>query len=194
MYIPNDKDGSIFIIGNSDDKDDIQELIKSEDIVVRFNKPNPSCSLKADVLFVANGIGMVIHQDQIYNGLLKPDCKVIWRYHLKDVLASKFQKISLMRKLRYLLLFDRFKKMNQLTKYEQVTLNFKIYETCFELLNAIPSSGFLAVYLYASLYADRKIYLHNFTYTGWLDHNWEGEKLIIERLAREDRVILLDPK
>lgn len=191
MYIPNHKKGAIFIIGNSEELSDISSLLSPEDVVIRFNAPNPTCGLKADVLFVANGPTMVIRREKIFNGLLHKNAKILWRYDPKDILSARFQEVSWSRRVRYFLFLNWFKKKNTFDRYEQVIFNPKIYEECVNLVDAMPSSGFLAAYLYSRLYPSRQIYLHNFTFSGWDGHNWKREEEIISSFAREGIISFL---
>lgn len=191
MYIPRDKSGAIIIVGNSEEAESIKKEINAEDIIVRFNKPNPSCKLKADILFVANGPQMVARRQILFNGLLSPHAKIVWRYKWQDIILNRFEKIPLSRKLRYVLFFNFFKKINQFNRYDQVVLNSSIYEQCQQLTIDMPSSGFLAIYLYVTQYPNRDIYLHNFTYLGWSGHNWKREKEIINTWIKEKKIALI---
>lgn len=167
MYLPSDKSGSIFIIGNSEEQYDIAHLITKDDVVVRFNSPNSSSSLKADVLFVANSPDMIIGRDIIEEGFLKENSIIVWRYFISDMFFSRYQKVSLSKKLKYRFFFNFFKKKNKLNSYKQLHFPRYMQQDCKDLLRCMASTGFLTIHLYLNLYPERKIYLHNFTFSGW---------------------------
>lgn len=191
MYLPKSKTGSIFIIGNSEEKYDISYLIRKDDVVIRFNSPNKTSPLKADVLFVANSSDMVIGRDIINDSSLIDNAIVIWRYYISDMFFSRYQSISFSRKLKYILFFDQFKKLNKFDLYRQLYYPRDLQQCCSNIIGSLPSTGFLAIYLYLNLYPERKIYLHNFTFSGWKGHNWESEKKYIDALVKSKKIILL---
>lgn len=179
----------IFIIGNADNTAPIENHIKEDDFIVRFNKPNESCPLKADCLFVANGAVVIARRTHIFNQMLKENCHVIWRYTLKDIFFAKYEKISLDRRLRALLFFSSFKKINHLTQCAESYLDEDIQQTCTDLVgNDIPSSGFLAIYLFKQQYPHIPIYIHNFTFEGWSGHNWSKEETIVNEWIQHQQI------
>lgn len=192
MYLPKDKTGSIFIIGNSEERRDISQLIRKEDVVVRFNSPNITSSLKADVLFIANSSDMILNKDLIDSTTLTNTSIIVWRYHISDMIFSRYQPISLSKKLKYNLFFNSFKRNNNLNLYRQVYFPRGIQKDCISLLGCIASTGFLAIYLYMNLYPEKKIYLHNFTFSGWEGHNWDSEKKYVDFLVKIKKLILLN--
>lgn len=191
MYLPSDKSGSIFIIGNSEEQYEISHLVTKDDVVVRFNNPNSSSSLKADVLFIANSPNMVIGKDIIDDTLLKYNALIVWRYSLLDMIFSHYQAVSLSKKIKYGLLFNLFKKKNKLDSYKQQYFPRYLQKDCTETLRCMASTGFLAIYLYLNLYPERKIYLHNFTFSGWSGHCWEREKEYVGALIKSGKLNLL---
>lgn len=191
IYLPKNKTGDIFIVGNSDEKNDISHLITAQDIVVRFNQPNSSCRLMADVLFVANNPKLIVHLTPINNGLLANNCLIIWRHTIKELLFSSSDNISLSRKLRYPLYFPLFRWKNGLNNYPQYYLPKSIAQECLEITEPSPSTGFIATYFYSKLFPERKIYLHNFTFEGWDGHNWSLEAQYIKKKFREKALVIL---
>ena len=181
----------IFIIGNAENATSIEDFIDQDDFIVRFNKPNKSCSLKADCLFIANGAVVIARRTYIFNHMIKEDCHIIWRYTLKDIFFSKYEKISLSRRLRALLFFSAFKQVNHLTNHPATYLNDKIQEACTDLVkNDIPSSGFIAIYLFKTLYPHIPIYIHNFTFQGWIGHNWGKEEALVNEWLTHKEIFL----
>lgn len=181
----------IFIIGNSDNQVTIDSLIDHDDFIIRFNRPNPSCRLKADLLFIANGAVVVARRTMLFNDMLKKNCTILWRYTLRDIMSQKYEKISLSRRLRYLLFLKLFKKKNHLDHRPALFVPQEIQDYCTELLAPdIPSSGFLAIYLFKQLFPQIPIYIHNFTFEGWHNHNWKGEKEFVEEWLNAQKINL----
>lgn len=50
----------------------LPKKISEDDIVIRFNSPNPCCTLMADWVFVANGYNQIRHLN-IDHQMFKPD-------------------------------------------------------------------------------------------------------------------------
>lgn len=190
-YLPGNKSGDIFIIGNSEERKDISHLITEQDIVVRFNQPNPSCNLVADVLFISNNAKLIVHLTSINNGLLSKEGLIIWRHTVSELLLSRFENPSFSRKLRYPFYFPIFRWKNGFNKYPQQYLPISIYRECINITTQLPSSGFIAAYLYSNYFPDRKIYLHNFTFEGWDGHNWSLEAEYIQRKTESNELIIL---
>lgn len=182
----------IIIIGNANNTVPIEEFIDTKkDFIVRFNMPNRTCPVKANCLFVANGPVVIARRTNIFNGMLENNCHIIWRYTLKDILTSKYEKISLSRKFRALLFFNTFKKKNRLNQYSSSTLNKNIQQECTNLVdNYIPSSGFLTIYFFKKNYPHIPLYIHNFTFQGWDGHNWNKEKRIISEWLHTRQIFL----
>ncbi|MHC5225200.1 hypothetical protein [Ignatzschineria sp. LJL83] len=192
MYLPKHKTGSIFIVGNSEEKHDISHFIKEEDVVVRFNLPNITSSLIADILFIANSSDMVSGNNYISAFCLKENTIVIWRYSVSDMIFSRYQPVSLSRKLKYSFRFHLFKKKNRLNSFRQVYFPRDMQQICEDILGNMASTGFLAVYMFVNLYPSRKIYLHNFTFSGWSGHSWKAEKKYIDELVNSKKINLLE--
>lgn len=182
----------IFIIGNADNNVPIEKFIdKENDFIVRFNRPNKTCSAKAHCLFVANGAVVIARRTNIFNNMLQDNYQVIWRYTLKDILSSKYEKISFSRRLRALLFFNTFKKKNKLDQCPSSNLKEHIQQECTNLVdNYIPSSGFLAIYLFKQYYPHIPIYIHNFTFQGWEGHNWIKEEKLIDEWLTNKQIFL----
>lgn len=186
MKLSMNQKSRIFIIGNAIETQDIYGCLTSDDVVIRFNNPNPSCDLKADILFVSNGPALVVHRDMIKSTLLKEGGEIIWRYSYTDILRSRYDKVSFSRKVRYLLYFEKFKIINDFNRYPQQFLGEDIQQRCINTLNhKMPSSGFLMIFAMVNLYPEREIYIHNFMFDGWDGHQWELEKQYVDKLISE---------
>ena len=190
-FLPENKTGDIFIIGNSNEKRDISHLVTERDIIVRFNTPNPSCSLVADVLFIANNPKLIVHLTKINNGLLAKECLILWRHTVSELLLSHSDNISFSRKLRYPFYFPIFRWKNKLYSYKQQYLPASISQKCLEITKKEPSTGFIVAYLYSKLFPNKKVYLHNFTFEGWDGHNWSLEADYINKKADKNELIVL---
>lgn len=185
IKIPNSS-RRIFIIGNADEKFELDQFINHDDFIIRFNAANPTCKLKANFWFIANGPITVIRRLNIFTDRIKKDCTVMWRYTKRDVLFSKFEKISISRKFRFLLFFPYFKTKNKIKNLSQSTLSPQILQECTNVLNGnMPSSGFLMIYICKKIYPDIPIFLHNFTFNGTNAHNWDLEESIINSLINQ---------
>lgn len=172
----------IFIIGNADSSFSLDHIISEEDFIVRFNKPNISCNIKTDMLFIANGPRMIIRKTELFNNLLNENCTIIWRYSIKDILSSRYERISLSRKIRYPFLFSKFKKINTFDQYPSSVYDQNMQKKCTSFMHeAIPSTGFLAIYMLKTQYPHIPIYIHNFTFQGWEGHLWDSEEKIINQ-------------
>ncbi|WAW10591.1 hypothetical protein NB640_02720 [Oxalobacter vibrioformis] len=182
----------IWIIGNAPNKQNIDHLVNKEDIVVRFNSPNPSCSLRADVLFIANAYENVRSRKMNINKkYLKKNTFVIYRFSLKGVF-SLLKKQKIFKIIKYLYRFLFFILRNNLHHFK-----YKFFD--FNLINKIasdvlktdkePSSGFIIIYYFLEKYKDAKIIMHNFTFEGWDGHPWEKEKKYVQRLIDENKIL-----
>ena len=192
LSIPS-KTQRILIIGNADDSLDISDKVTTSDFVIRFNKANASCKVKADYWFIANGAITVIRKLHIFNDSISPEAKIIWRYSLKDILNCSFEKISLSRRLRYLIYISKFKKINHMSRYTQVNFPKCLLKECTEVLQGkMPSSGFLMIYTMRKLYPNIPLYIHNFTFKGTVAHDWEIEEKIIKRLIDQKLIFTTD--
>lgn len=181
----------IFIIGNADNHIPIEKHVNPDDFIIRFNKPNPTCSLKANLLFIANGPVVVARRTRIFNDMMKDYCHIMWRYSHQDILSSKYEKISPSRKLRYLLFFTYFKKINHLNNHPESIISETLQEKCTKLVqHKIPSSGFLIIFLFKKLYPNIPIYIHNFTFNGWDGHNWKVEEQIVKQWLQQEKIFL----
>ncbi len=176
----------IFIIGNADEQIELDQFINQDDFIIRFNAANPTCKLKADFWFIANGPITVIRRLNIFTDRVKKNCTVMWRYTRRDVLFSKFEKISISRKLRFLLFFPLFKTKNKVKNLPQSILSPQVLQECTDMLNGnMPSSGFLMIYICRKMYPEMSIFLHNFTFQGTVAHNWALEESVINNLISQ---------
>ncbi|MCO6523199.1 MAG: hypothetical protein J6571_08450 [Snodgrassella sp.] len=76
-----------FIIGNADEQNTIEHLINKDDVVIRFNNPNPSCSPKANWVFIANGTIQIRHL-KIEQKFFNPNTQIFFRYSLNDIFVT----------------------------------------------------------------------------------------------------------
>ncbi|MCO6508998.1 MAG: hypothetical protein J6578_09475 [Snodgrassella sp.] len=177
-----------FIIGNADEQNTIEHLINKDDVVIRFNNPNPSCSLKANWVFIANGTIQIRHL-KIEQKFFNPNTQIFFRYSLNDILTSKYEIIPLNKKIKYYWRFPRWKKNCNLDQYPVRIIPDHIHFQCMDLLHSkFPSTGLLAIYYVLQYYPKHKIILHNFTNQGWSGHNWDREKLLIQTWEKEKRI------
>lgn len=169
-----------FIIGNAAEQHPITEEIKSDDIVVRFNIPNPSCSLKADWTFIANGYTQIRHL-KIDHQLFKADMQIFFRYSKQDIWFSRYQKIPLHKRIKYCWRFPQWIKKFNLNQYHINTIPCDVYQHCVNILGfRQPSTGLLAIDFILQNYPKHEVLIHNFTNEGWTGHNWDDEKKIMQ--------------
>ncbi len=169
-----------FIIGNADEQHSIAEKISEDDIVIRFNSPNPSCTLMADWVFVANGYTQIRHLD-IDHQLLKSDTQVFFRYSKEDIYYSCYEKIPLHKRIKYRWRFPNWVKKTKLIQYQIEIIPKSIYLQCIDMIgHSLPSTGLLAIIYVSNQYPNNQIFLHNFTNKGWCGHDWNSEKNLIQ--------------
>lgn len=186
------KSGNIYVIGNAPEERNISDNILKNDTIIRFNKPNSSCSLKADILFVANGQQRVMRLEDTKTPLINKDYQVFWRYQPYQMLLSKYEPISISRRLRFAILFQLYKRKNYPSKQNETYVKFSTYTDCTRWLQGNkPSSGILLIYCLLALYPQRKIFLHNFTFKGTDAHNWKLEEQLIKKLISEQKIFLI---
>lgn len=176
---------NIYVIGNADQKENISHLVRPTDIVVRFNKPNPTCSLKADILFVANGAFNV--SKSIFSPYRKKNYKTILRDTPGETLLNKKTKTKLFKRLKFLYRYPIFLRKSRLINREY--LSPEIHSKAVQYLQLDrekePSTGFLAIIYLLENYPDTPIILHNFTFQGWEGHNFSAEKQFVQdRIAQ----------
>lgn len=181
--------GRFFIIGNADEHNNIADKISNDDIVIRFNNPNPTCQLMADWVFIANGTIQIRHLS-IEHQFFRPDTEIFFRYKTNDILKSRYENIPINKKLKYCWYFFRWKKKFQLDQYLTHIIPPSVHYECIKLLypNIFPSTGLLAIYYILQYHPKHKIFLHNFTYQGWKGHNWNKEKALIQTLISEKKL------
>ncbi|MCX8746962.1 MULTISPECIES: hypothetical protein [unclassified Snodgrassella] len=180
-----------FIIGNADEQNSIAHLIQHDDIVVRFNNPNPNCTLKADWIFIANGYTQIRHL-VIEHQFLKPETQIFFRYSKKDIFYSRYQNIPMHKRIKYLWRFPKWIKKSQLDQYFINTIPSNIYRHCADSLGfRQPSTGLLAIDYICQQYPKNTVYIHNFTSEGWTGHNWDDEKQLIHTWVKTGRIIAI---
>ncbi|WP_066566372.1 hypothetical protein [Snodgrassella sp. CFCC 13594] len=169
-----------FIIGNALEQRDISHLIQNDDIVIRFNDPNPTCQLMADWVFIANGYTQIRHLT-IDRRFFKTDTLVFFRYQMADILHARYQNIPLHKRVKYLWRFPKWKKHFGLDQYPTQIVPFDVYRHCAQVLGyRQPSTGLLAIDYVLLTHPHNHIYVHNFTNEGWVGHNWDDEKRIMK--------------
>lgn len=191
MYLPEDKSGAIYIVGNSDESIDISSTIKQDDVIVRFNSMNRTSNLRPDVLFIANSPSMILG-GEILNSAKSLDKNpiIVWRYRMRDILLSRYEKVSISKKIKYFFKFKAFIKSNTLSNLNQCYISEKVHNKSIGILGKLPSTGFMAILLYLSLYPEREIYIHNFNFEGWNGHNWDAEKSYITQMIKSGHLKL----
>lgn len=185
MYLPEDKSGAIYIVGNSDESIDISSTIKQDDVIVRFNSLNRTSNLRPDVLFIANSSSMILG-GEILNSvrILDKSPIVVWRYRVSDILLNRYEEVSISKKIKYFFKFKVFIQKNTLSNLNQCYISEKVHNKSIEMLGKLPSTGFMAILLYLNLYPEREIYIHNFNFEGWDGHNWDAEKEYITQMIK----------
>lgn len=188
-------DTRFFIIGNADEAQKHEagntwtSHIRHNDIVIRFNNPNPSCSVSADWLFIANGCEQ-LRRLSIQSTFIKPDAQIFFRYHLTDILLAKYQYIPLHKRIKYLWRFPLWVKRFQLNSYNTQTIPAATYQYCMNSLHldSLPSTGLLAIVYVLRIYPGRKVFIHNFSHQGWAGHNWSSEEKIIQQWQNQNLI------
>lgn len=169
-----------FIIGNADEQHSIAEKISEDDIVIRFNSPNPSCTLMADWVFIANGYNQIRHL-KIDHQMFKPDTQVFFRHSRKDIYSCCYEKIPLHKRIKYCWRFPKWVKKSKLKQYKIDLIPKSFYLQCVDMIgNSMPSTGLLAINYILNKYPHNQIILHNFTFKGWSGHSWNSEKNLIQ--------------
>lgn len=180
-----------FIIGNADEQNSIARLIHEDDIVVRFNNPNPNCSLMADWVFIANGYSQIKYVN-INRQFFKPDTQVFFRYSRKDICLKRYQNIPLHKRIKYIWRFPKWKRKLGLYQYKTKVIPSSEYLYCSALLNhKLPSTGLLAISYIINQYPNNQLYIHNFTNKGWSGHNWKNEKKLIQFWEYYKKIIII---
>lgn len=178
-----------FIIGNADEQHSIATLIEKDDIVIRFNAPNPTCPLKADWDFIANGPVQLRHLYFNSHDLFKPDMRIFFRYTVDDIWHKRYQNIPLHKRIKYHWRFPNWVKRFHLDQYSIETVPNHIFQHCIKVLNfGQPSTGFLAIDYVMQYYGKNMIYVHNFTNEGWLGHNWDKEKQVMQSWIEQHKI------
>lgn len=180
-----------FIIGNADEQHSIAEKISKDDIVIRFNSPNPSCTLMADWVFVANGYNQIRHLN-IDHQMFKPDTQIFFRHSRKDIYLSCFEKLPLHKRIKYFWRFPQWVKKSKLKQYKIDTISKSLYLQCVNMIgNSMPSTGFLAINYVLNQYPTHQIILHNFSFQGWSGHDWHNEKCLVQALLDKRKIKFL---
>lgn len=169
-----------FIIGNADELNSITQLIGDNDFIIRFNSPNPSCTLKADWVFIANGYCQIRHLN-IDHQFFKPDTQIFFRYRKEDIYHNCFENIPLHKRIKYRWRFPKWIKKCKLDQYQLEIVPKSIYIQCTNMIGySLPSTGLLAINYISNLFPNNQIFLHNFTNKGWRGHAWDREKNLIQ--------------
>lgn len=181
----------IWIIGNADEVTSVNHLVGAHDAVIRMNDPNPSCSLKADILFLLNSYSAA-RKLRTNPSFMKPTTKIFYRFPVGVIMANVFNHYSPYKKAKYCF---KFSKMVLWHYWYTRSCNFLDLPFLYRASEALglpafqePSTGFLALFHCLEIYKDVPIVVHNFTFQGWVGHPWEYEKRYVERLVDEGRV------
>ncbi len=169
------------IIGNADEQHSINDFACEDDIIIRFNEPNSSCTLMADWVFIANGYTQIRHL-RINHQFFKPDTEVFFRYSKEDIYQSCYEKIALHKRIKYRWRFPKWIKKYNLDLYKLNIVPKEIYlQTVDMIMHSLPSTGLLAINYVSDRFPNNQIFLHNFTYNGWSGHDWDSEKKLIQQ-------------
>ncbi|MDF7676938.1 hypothetical protein PT286_09355 [Neisseriaceae bacterium ESL0693] len=178
-----------FIIGNANEQHRIDHLISEDDIVIRFNAPNPSCDLKADWAFIANGYVQIRHLCITSHDLFKPDMRIFFRYTVDDIWHQHYQRVPLHKRIKYQWRFPKWIKRFKLDQYTIDTVPSEIFQHSIDLLKfPQPSTGLLAINYVLKKYNGHAIYVHNFTNQGWEGHHWDREKQVMAEFIRQNKI------
>lgn len=181
---------NLYIIGNANETNSINHLITSTDLVIRFNTPNPSCTVDADILFVANGAGNVVKP--LIPQYRKANCQIILIYTIKEVLQDTWGKNSLSKRIKFLFRFPLFILKGRLSN--RTYLEPHIYRDAVSYLSSgkLPSSGFLALLYALTYYPKHTIILHNFTFEGWEGHDFDSEVKLVRELVNNKQATFIE--
>lgn len=178
-----------FIIGNADEQHSIAHLIKKDDIIIRFNMPNPTCSVKADWTFIANGPVQLNQLHFTSHNLFKPDMRIFFRYTTGDIWHQRYQNFPLHKRIKYYWRFPKWIKRFHLDQYSIETVPGSIFQHYMKILDCHqPSTGLLAIAYVMQHYSQHTIYIHNFTHEGWTGHNWNNEKQIMQHWLVQQKI------
>lgn len=178
-----------FIIGNADEQHSIAHLINKDDIIIRFNIPNPTCTLKADWTFIANGPIQLRQLCFTSHDLFQPDMRIFFRYTAEDIWHKRYQNIPLHKRIKYYWRFPKWIKRFHLDQYASETVPSHIFQHYMEILDFHqPSTGLLAIAYVIQYYSKHPIYIHNFTHEGWNGHNWNSEQKIIYNWIEQQKI------
>ena len=201
----------IILIANSEHVENINHIITSSDIIVRFNLPQIETIYltgnRTDYLFVANTDDLAgkkfKRKSRFFNFYKKylNDSKVILPY--SDPLIQKIKPFYT--KKYYLFLKKTYQNWNN----KKFFLFFKQNNIPFDILDdsyycrackkiesnsqQIISTGLLAYFYFSSniQFKDYHIILNGFSFQGWNGHNWSAEKYYILNQQNKGLITLL---
>lgn len=169
---------NIWIIGNAPEQNSINHLVHENDIVVRFNNPNPTCTLKADVLFAVTGYSNL--KQRINPTYLKGNCQVLFTVRPVSGIVGYWKSRGKIRIVKYFFRLLQFVVKGRLYHFRIRYFRFDYSRLRDELaINNPLSTGCVALYYYLNTEPKSKITLHNFTFEGWHGHAWDVEKAYV---------------
>lgn len=186
-----EKLGHIWIIGNAPEQNSINHLVHENDIVVRFNNPNPTCTLNADVLFVVTGYSNL--KQRINPAYLKRNCQVIFTVTPLAGIVGYWKNRGKLHIAKYFYRLLKLVVKGRLYRFRIRYLRFEYNRLKDELnINNPLSSGCIALYYYLQTEPKSKITLHNFTFEGWGGHAWDVEIAYVQKLIQQGRIELIN--
>lgn len=183
---------TIWIIGNADEEVSINHLVTSDDTIIRFNNPNPTCTLKANILFITNGYDN-INKTRIDKTFLHDDCEIFFRFHPIRAIILYWKVRSRIRIFRYFSRYFRFILRNKLFYSKKFIPNSVIADIAINILKTDkqPSTGIIVLLYFLNKKQGEKIILHNFTFQGWDGHPWKKEEAYVRDLIQANQVELI---
>lgn len=178
---------TIWIIGNANETKTICHLIKSEDIIIRFNNPNETCSLKPTILFMSTAYSFLeylfMHSEKVNWSAILSAKKIVYRWPIRSILTNKPEYLSFSQRLKFPFYLYRLSKMRKFSKNTFFYPHSEFVRCQQELQTSTqPSSGILAILWCFINHPNHKIYIHNFTFEGWEGHDWKNEEKYVRRL------------
>lgn len=202
--------GIIWIIANSDSVKNVK--ISDNDIVVRFNSPRTTTFAKTgfrtDYLFLANTVDVLskmLMNDLFFKSYyrsLHEKAYVVLPY--SDELIKKINPYMTVKnitgEIKLVPNWDNNGQIERLKNIKNNKLNIlsdDIYFHATKLINPaqgkIISTGLLAInyFINTEMFEHYNIVLNGFTFKGWPGHDWEQEKLFIEKVRGTGRVNII---
>lgn len=202
----------IILVANSPYVFDIKDRISKEDLIARFNLPEPSTLAptgnKTDFIFLANTVDVIQKKMRPNSNFfqftqsIEGKFKVIFSYS-----DNLIQQINPFYKKRNFLFFKKLTKNFNNVEYiqllESLENDFLVLPEHYYLdlknkidpdTKTIISTGLIATHYFLNdpKYQDFDVYLHGFSFEGWHGHAWDKEKQYIQNLIDSNNVHLFN--